>query len=611
MIGLGVVMAVIAGAFLIHLFSIQIVDGYIYQVRARQTSRRSVIVPATRGEIFDRHRDRPISTNVDSFAVDLIPADLPQERFPDVVSRLSSHLDVPTEEIRTKVDEFGRGRFQPLVVKDGVGLPTVSYLAEHIEDYPGVTWHRKPIRYYPDRRLLTHVLGYVGDINADELQVLFNRGYNAGSIVGKAGVELQYEDVLRGDDGRDFYAVDARGRRISDEDFEDVSPVPGDSIVLTLDREIQELAWKALGNRVGSVVVLKPDTGEILAMVSRPDYDPNLLYTKNGPDLLRRLNLDPASPFLNRAIQSAAAPASTFKIIMTAAAIEEEVLDTDDMIDARLTYRFGNGVWRDWGNVAFGPLNIFGGLANSSNYFFYVVGNELLGYERIAHYAREFGFGAPTGIDLPGEVEGLVPTPEWKESRLGEPWVGGDTVNMSIGQGYVLVTPMQLANAVAMVANRGVVYRPHVLKEVRDAVTDEVVQSVEPEPLYSSAMRDGTFDVVGQAMRAVISEGTAEKVITTDAVTAAGKTGTGQVGIEDQYHSWFAAYAPYDQDDPRDQVVVAVMVDAVNEWEWWAPIAANIILHGIFADLNFEENLADLRTLRNPWFYYFDYEEEP
>ena len=159
MIGLGVVMAVIAGAFLIHLFSIQIVDGYIYQVRARQTSRRSVIVPATRGEIFDRHRDRPISTNVDSFAVDLIPADLPQERFPDVVSRLSSHLDVPTEEIRTKVDEFGRGRFQPLVVKDGVGLPTVSYLAEHIEDYPGVTWHRKPIRYYPDRRLLTHVLG--------------------------------------------------------------------------------------------------------------------------------------------------------------------------------------------------------------------------------------------------------------------------------------------------------------------------------------------------------------------------------------------------------------------------------------------------------------------
>lgn len=605
-VALGLLMGAAMLTFLVHLFSIQIIDGTIYQLRARQTSRRSVVIPAVRGEIFDRNADIPISTNVDSFAVDVIPADVPQERYPDVISRLAARLDTGAEEIRRRIEEFGRNRFQPVVVKDGVGLETISYIAEHIEDYPGVTWHRKPIRSYPFADQMTHLLGYVGDINAEELQILFNRGYTSNSIVGKAGAELQFEHILRGEDGRDFFAVDARGRRISDEEFEDVPPESGSAIVLTIDRDIQALAQRALGERVGSVVVLKPETGEVLALVSWPTYDPNLLYTERGSALLAELNLDPASPFLNRGIQSAAAPASTFKIIMTAAAIEEEVLDTDDIINARLEYRFGNGVWRDWGNAAFGPLDIFGGLANSSNYFFYVVGNELLGYDRIAHYAREFGFGTPTGIDLPGEVAGLIPTPEWKERRLGEPWVGGDTVNMSIGQGFVLVTPLQMANAVAMVANSGLVYRPHVLKEVRDPTTGAVTEQTEPELLYRAQIRDSSFDVVQRAMRTVITDGTAHVVITTDAVEVAGKTGTGQIGVEDQYHSWFAAYAPYEVSDPRDRVVVVVMVDAVNEWEWWAPIAANIIIHGIFTDQDYDDTLRDLQGLRNPWFYYIE-----
>jgi penicillin-binding protein 2 len=230
--------------------------------------------------------------------------------------------------------------------------------------------------------------------------------------------------------------------------------------------------------------------------------------------------------------------------------------------------------------------------------YFYTVGDEL-GIENIVYYSREFGLGQVSGIDLPGETLGFLPTPEWKQRTQAMIWLGGDTLNISIGQGYLLVTPIQLADVVAMIANEGRVYLPHVLKEVRDPQTGNLIQAVEPEVLHVAAIRKETFQTVQRAMRGVITDGTAAVVLTTKAVEVAGKTGTAEAGYEDRWHSWFAAYAPYNTDDPRQRVVVVVMVEAENEWEWWAPKAANVIFQGIFADQTYEEAVETLK----PWWY--------
>jgi penicillin-binding protein 2 len=223
-----------------------------------------------------------------------------------------------------------------------------------------------------------------------------------------------------------------------------------------------------------------------------------------------------------------------------------------------------------------------------------VVGRDNLGVERIVSYAKEYGLGELTGIDIPGEVAGFVPTPQWKERRLREAWQGGDTMNISIGQGFTLVTPLQMANMVAMVVNNGVIYKPHILKEVRDPVSGAIEDVVRREVLRKSDIDPDLFETVRTNMRSVISSGTAQFPLNIKTVQIAGKTGTSEVGLADRWHSWFAAYAPYDSDDPEEQIVVSVIVEAANPWEWWAPYASAIIFQGIFAGQTYEEAVAAL-----------------
>jgi penicillin-binding protein 2 len=228
-------------------------------------------------------------------------------------------------------------------------------------------------------------------------------------------------------------------------------------------------------------------------------------------------------------------------------------------------------------------------MAQSCDIYYWTVGRDYLGAENIISYAREYGFGESTGIDLPGETAGFVPTPQWKERRFHEKWLGGDTMNMSIGQGYTLVTPVQMANMVSMVVNNGVIYKPHILKEVRNPVSGAVEQSVKPELLHESDIDPKVFASVRRDMRGVIQEGTAQFPLNIKAVEIAGKTGTGEVGLADRWHSWFAAYAPYNADSSEEQIVVSVIVEAVNKWEWWAVYASAIIFQGIFAGQDYEE----------------------
>ncbi len=600
LVGIGIAIGVLIFFYLAHLFTLQIIEGFEYRARAQEITRRSRSIQAQRGRILDTH-GRPVAVNRDSFVLTLNPSEVDRGEFDELFHRLSIATDLSLEQLGRLVPSSVRGRYTDIELTDGVDFPTITYIAERIEEFPGVSWYNEPRRFYPERETLSHVLGYVGNISTEELQVLYNRGYTPQSILGKSGIERQYDAILRGREGQQFRTVDVFGREISREQGER-PPEFGSDLVLTIDQDIQELAERSLGRRSGAVVVLRVATGEILAMVSNPGFDANQFSYGGDGRRFQQLAEDPSSPFLNRAISAEAPPASTFKTIMASAALEEDVIDEDETITTRGVYQAGNQEFREWGidmrPQGFGEIDIRSAIAHSSNYFFYTLGHQRLGADNIERYARAFGLGERTGIDIPGERSGLVPSRQWKEQTQNEPWVGGDTVNMSIGQGFTAATPLQLANMMAMVANRGTVYRPHIVREVRDPMTGELTARTQPEVLRSAPISEETFQIVSDGLREVVETGTARNTVTTPAVDSAGKTGTGEVGLEDRWHSWYVAYAPVEPDDPMEQVAVAVLVDADNEYDFWSPKAANLLLHGMFTDQSFDEVVADL----NPWY---------
>ncbi|HUI68873.1 MAG TPA: penicillin-binding protein 2, partial [Spirochaetia bacterium] len=451
------------GFLVLYLFWLQIVKGFEFKQRAKDVSQREVPIPAQRGEVFDRNADDPLVFNVDSFAVDVTPGDVAATDLPGLFQNLSEVLGIPLSDIQKRVPPKLYRTYQPVEVASGVTLQTISTIAEHLSDFAGVSWHNKPIRSYVESSSLAHVIGYVGDITHEELQVLYNQGYEAGDVLGKTGIEKEYDSVLRGKDGTRYRVVDVRERRLTGEEEEVVPPVPGKNVVLTIDRRIQKLAEQALGPRKGSVVVLKPATGEILAMVSYPSFDPNQLLSTSAGDYFAKVSLDPSFPFINRSIQSVYPPASTFKIIMTTAIVDDGTIPINRMVLCTGKLQFGDRVFNCWVKKGHGYEDLFGGLADSCDVYFWTMGNEL-GVDKIDSYARDFGIGSLTGIDLPEERTGLLPTPEWKDKIKHQKWLGGDTLNLAIGQGFVTMSPLQMADMVAMVANGGVIYRPHLLK---------------------------------------------------------------------------------------------------------------------------------------------------
>ena len=591
--GIGVTFALIGG----YLFFLQVVRGLEFRARASNVARREVTIPAQRGKIFDRSYTQPLVTNRDAFAVDLIPGEVPAGELPDLLTRLATHLGMERQQLAARVPPYMQHLFRPIELKRRVGFATIATLAEQIDTFPGVAWRSEPVRDYREIGALAHVAGYVGDITREELQVMFNEGYAAGTTVGKSGVEKQYEQVLRGVDGIGHRTVDVRERAVSEIWQTAVAPRPGADVVLTIDQDLQRAAEQALGPRIGSVVVMQPGTGAILAMVSYPWFDPRTFIGDGGAAAFRALAVDPSFPFINRAIRAAYPPASVFKILMTTALEEEQNFSRAHTINCTGEFAYGDRVFKDWVEEGHGHVDLDDALAQSCDIYFYRAGIAL-GVRTIARYATGFGFGETTGIDLPGETAGSVPTPGWKRQERDAPWVGGDTVNLSIGQGFITVTPIQVANLVAIIVNDGVAYRPHVVKEIRDGTTGELLSQTEREPIHvPEGIRAETFAFVREAMRLVVTDGTAQPAVTTDAVAVAGKTGTGEVGIEDHFHSWFAAYGPYAA-DPADQIVVVVMVEATNLWEWWAPKAANLIFHAAFTGQTVPEAVAYLQ----PWY---------
>jgi len=598
MIVLRVIFVTIFVLYAARLFGMQILRSDVYRARAQSIARQTIVIPAQRGEIFDRNFDQPLALSTNSFVVSVAPAEVPRGQMPELITNLSSILGVPRLSIERRLPPSVFHLHQPMEVAANIPFTTVAQLAEQAPSLPGVSWQSRPVRTYPELGSLSHIIGHVGEITREELITLFNFGYHQGDIIGRSGIERQYNALLRGREGRETRTVDAHGR-IVDGASARIAPEMGRNLVLTIDRRIQTLAERALGNRIGSVVVLRPSTGEVLAMVSYPWYDPNIFTNPDREAEFNALINDPARSMLNRAIQATYPPASSFKIAMSAAILAENAFPPEMTIECRGEIMVGNRVFRchvRW--PGHGRLNLQQALAQSCNIFYAVVARDSMRADSIVAHTRDFGFGRLSGIDLPGESAGFVPDPDWRERRFNQRWMAGDTINMSIGQGYTLVTPLQMANMVAMVVNDGVIYRPHVLKEVRHPHTGELEKRVQPEVLHRSGMSADVFARVRRDMRSVITEGTARYPLNIPTVQIAGKTGTAEVtGFDDSWHSWFAAYAPYQTDNPHERIVVSVIVEAANGWEWWAPFASAAIFQGYFANQTFEEAA---RTLRLP-----------
>lgn len=591
------------GAYTLKLFSMQVISGSSYRRQSQEISQRTKVLPAKRGEIYDRNVTLPIVVNTDSFAIDMIPGEIPSGKYDTVALKLSSMLGISKSVIDKKVPTSMRRSYTSVELKSNVTFEQVANIAENLNDLPGISWRLKPLRNYVENiGSLSHIIGYVGDITKEELKVLYNQGYSNTSIIGKTGIEKQYDMILQGKSGLESRTVDVRGRYLSEEPTIQ-TPEMGKNLVLTIDTDIQSLAEKALGARIGSAIVLKPATGEILAMVSYPFFDANIFNTEEGSAIYSKLLNDPKKPLLNRAVNATYSPASTFKVIMSTALLTEETYSPFKAIECAGRIEYGDRTFKcHIGVPGHGYMDLKNGLAQSCNVYYWTIGRDYLGVDKIASYAREFGFGQSFDIDLPGQAEGFVPTSQWKERRYHEKWLGGDTMNMSIGQGYTLVTPMQVADMMAMIVNSGKIYKPHFLKEIRDPVSNDVIKEIKPEVIFSSDIPETVWSQVREDLRYTVTNGSAQFPLKNKIVQIAGKTGTAEVAqYKNSWHSWFVCYAPFDA-PPEETIVVCVLVEAANQWEWWAPYASNIIMQGIFANQTYDEAIDSLgfRYLTRP-----------
>ncbi|MBR6340565.1 MAG: penicillin-binding protein 2 [Treponema sp.] len=584
-------------AFIIYvfrLFSMQITNGEEYKTQSRTISSQISTLPASRGEIYDRNADMPLVINNDSFAVDVTPGEIPSGKYDTVMLKLAAYLGISKKQIDDKIPKNVRRSYSTIQIKTNVPFNIISNIAENKSDLPGVSWVSKPVRNYAYTTLsLSHIIGYVGDIDKDEMTVLYNKGYTKTSVVGKTGIEKQYDELLQGKPGRELVTVDVHGRIISDAPIVE-PPEMGKKLVLTIDSTVQKLVEDSLGQRVGAAVVLKPATGEVLAMVSYPNYDSNLFTSDDAANLYSKLLNDTSKPLINRAVQISYPPASTFKIVMSAAMLQEKAFPSSKKIECTGRMLYGGRTFHCHVHTGHGYLDLKNAMAQSCDVYYWTIGRDYLGIEKIASYAKEFGFGQSSQIDLPSQVTGLVPTAEWKQKKYHEKWVGGDTMSCSIGQGYMEATPLQLANMIAMVSNEGVIYKPHLLKEVRDPVTDEIISEVKPSVLTESTIDNAVWKEIQEALRYTVTDGTPQYPMNNKIVQIACKTGTAEVdGYKDSWHSWLVAYAPYDA-PPEDRICVATIVEACNTWEWWAPYCTNIIIQGYFANQTFDEAVKEL-----------------
>lgn len=577
----------------VQLARLQLIQGSEFQQRAQLNQLRIEPVIPSRGLIYDRY-GVPVVENIPGFSAAFVAADIPRDQTLAIAGNVEKLLAVPALETTLKIEQARASNdpFTPVIIKDGLDKNTAFNLREQLPSMPGIQVIVDPVRRYTGGDVLSQILGYTGRVDEEDYAALKGSGYLASDRIGKAGIEATYEKYLRGAVGRKEIEKDATGREVRT--LAQNAATPGNDLVLSIDLDLQrkatELTQAAANGGQAAAIVMDVRTGEVLALVSLPLYDNNVLSGKvDEPRLEQYLN-DPKKPLVNHALSEQYAPGSIFKQITGAAALQEGVATTDTTIvsngfiqipnqyDPSILYTF-----KDW--KVHGALNFYGGIANSSDvYFYYLAGGynafgqnfKGLGIDRLARYSRQFGLGRKTGIDIAGEADGVIPDPAWKKETFGDDWFLGDTYNMGIGQGFVATTPIQMIRVVAAVANGGTLLTPRVVREVRDA-QGHVVVAPGPKIEGNVGVSPENLAAVREGMREAVSVGSAN-LGAVPGIEVGGKTGTAEFGpqfADGSYetHAWYSGFAPADNPQIAITVFLERGVGATNA----APLASKIL----------------------------------
>ena len=558
--GLGVVG--LFSALGLRLYKLQVGEGETWRSLSENNRIRLQRITATRGLIYDRNGD-PLVDNRPSFDVVVVPEDT--NDLAATIQQVAAYLGAESINVKAMIAAArARPPYEGLIVKRDVDWASVVTLETHQLELQGVSLDVGPLRTYPYGPVGSHLLGYVGEVSDAELDK--HSGYRMGDLIGKFGAEKSWETRLRGVPGGQQIEVDALGRKLRV--LSRVPQTQGNNMVLTIDRRLQSFTEQLMEQHDGAVVALRPDSGEILSLVSRPSFDPNIFARGIKRDEWRELSTNKTRPLNNRAIQGQYPPGSTFKIVTAAAALEEGAVTPFTRIFCGGGYHFANRTYRCWKRGGHGTVDLHRALVESCDVYFYQVGQRL-GVDTIADYAHRLGLGTPTGIALDHEKPGLIPTSDWKRARYNEPWFAGETLSVAIGQGYVLATPLQMANLVATVANGGTRYKPHFVRRI-DNPTGGMVEEIAPEVLGTANFRKSTMLQIREALRDVVNarNGTGKKA-KLDTIEVGGKTGTSQVfkmgkqikthnlakHLRD--HAWFVAFAPVE----APEIAIAVLIE--------------------------------------------------
>ncbi len=549
-------------------WKLQVQNNELYSEAADRNRIKSTPILAARGKILDRE-GRTIVDNHSSFSVYLSRESLKEEHLPGIASGLNLDL----EELRARLHRFrSRPKYQAIIIKDELTPAEIAFVESHrdADTYPELELVHVQHRLYPRDNLLAHVVGYVGEVTEAELDLADFAKYNQGDVIGKAGLERQYNDTLMGVDGQRQVVVDNKGNEREVIGYKEADP--GRSLQLTVDLDMQIVAEMALEGRRGSVVAMDPRNGEVLAMASRPAFDPNKFAGRIRHKDWNEIMNNPEKPMLNRAIQSNLAPGSTFKPLVALAALENGVIDENTTFHCPGGMSFYGHYHSCHNKKGHGTVNLHRALAVSCDVFFYNVGNRL-GIDNLAKLGEIAGLGKETGIDLPFEYRGILPSSKWKARTLRQPWFPGDTISVAIGQGYLAMTPLQLAVMTGGIAAGGVWQRPHLVKDPSRI-----------EPRKSDVKIDNVNQVI-YGMYGVVNQGGTGGAARLPGVEVCGKTGTAQLASNELMKSsaklaaelrdnaWFVAFAPR----VNPEVVVAVLFEAGGHGDQAAPIARDVM----------------------------------
>jgi penicillin-binding protein 2 len=545
--------AAIGTVFLVfvgRLVQLQVVYQDVYGKKSEENSIRPITKESVRGYIYDRNGTLVVD-NRPAYTITITPSEFGRETADD----LAQILRVSRSHILDRVKK-GReyNRFAPTKIKRDVDFQTLSFIEENHHRFPGVDYEIESKRFYPTKAAAPHLFGYTKEISEKILAEL-GEPYRQGDIIGASGVELAYERYLRGEKGLEFITVNARGQILGayDNGQNDIPPREGNDILLTLDANLQAFAESLMTNRHGAIVAIDPGDGGILAMVSKPDFDPMLFSGVTPPDVWASLNADPGKPLFNRATLTRYPPGSTFKMVLAAAALQEGIITTDYRVQCTGAFRFGNKIFKDL--HVHGSTNVHEAIQKSCNVFFYTVMMKT-GLETWFNYARAFGFGSPTGLDIYEENPGLIPSAEYYDRVYGKgKWTQGYLVSLGIGQGEVGVSPIQMAGYAMVLANKGTYYQPH----VASAILHKAPNRLETLSFPSRTMKvsDAVWEILREGMYRCVGEpGGTGRAAQVPNIRVAGKTGTAE-NPHGEDHAWFVGFAPLD--NPR--IAICVMVE--------------------------------------------------